>query len=167
MGRDRVVRGTDIEEDLQHQILEWKIERVGWVIWALVLLAGLAGLLGGGPLTESIAGDRTSALWVEYQRFERYQAPTKMVVHVKSPDPQIRLWINYGFVTKVDLTHIDPEPERSEVGANRYTFPANITDKNQDVVLTVYFRANEYGMMHTELGLENGPSVRFSQLVYP
>jgi hypothetical protein len=158
---------SETGQDLSHQILEWKIERFGWVVWALIILAALAGLLGEGPLSDQVAGEPGSVLWVEYNRFERYQTPTKMTIHVSSDDPHIRLWINYGFMRKIEVTHMDPDPERVEVGSDRYIFPLTLTDRNKETVITVYFKINEAGMMHTEAGLENGPSLRFTQFVYP
>jgi hypothetical protein len=167
MPRDRSARNAEIEQDIEHEKREWKIERVGWVIMAVLLLAALAGLLGTGPLSKAVAGDRASSLWVEYHRFERYQSPTKITIHVRSDNPHIRLWINDGFVRMVDLTHIDPEPDHVEAGSTRYTFPMTLTDTDKDIVVTVYFKTNEFGRMNTEIGLEEGPSLSFSQLVYP
>jgi hypothetical protein len=133
----------------------------------VLLLAALAGLLGTGPLSDAREGGPASALWVEYNRFERYQAPTKMVVHLRPMASEARLWINYGFLRRVDLTHIDPEPERVEAGSDRYIFPFTLVRTPEDIIVTFYFKANEFGMMYPEVGLENGPSLRFWQLVYP
>jgi len=167
MAQSRTTHGLEISQRLKEQAIEWKVERIAWVVMALILLAALAGLLGPGPLSKAVAGDRASALWVEYHRFERYQAPTKLIIHLTPPAREIRLWINYGFMRNVDLEHIDPEPERSEAGADRYSFPFVLNDTKNEIILTVYFKANEFGMLHTEMGLENGPSLRFSQMVYP
>lgn len=159
--------GEVVGEDLMHEKVEWKIERVGWVVWALIILAALAGLLGQGLLSQQIAGDKTSPLWVEYQRFERYQSPTKLVIHATTDQPQMRLWINSGFIKKVEVSHIDPEPERVEVGSDRYVYPIAVTDRNKEVVISIYFKYNESGIRHIELGAENGHTLRFWELVYP
>lgn len=67
----------DIAQDLEHQRREWVIERIGWAIMALILLAALAGLLGSGPLSNARIDHPGSHLSAEYNRFERYQSPTK------------------------------------------------------------------------------------------
>ena len=70
----KTVQGLQIEEDRAHQRREWRIERVGWVLMAGLLLAGLLGLLGDGPLSRATAGS-AGALSVEYDRLQRAAAP--------------------------------------------------------------------------------------------
>jgi hypothetical protein len=68
------VGDLEIGQDLAHQRLEWKIERVGWILMALLGLPALVGLLGPGPLSSTSAGEKGSPLSVENNRFERYQS---------------------------------------------------------------------------------------------
>ena len=48
-----------LEEKPVFQRLEWRIQRVGWVLWAAIVIAACAGLMGRGPLsaTEASAPD--------------------------------------------------------------------------------------------------------------
>jgi len=38
-----------LETDESFQRNEWRIQRAGWIVWSLVIIAGLIGLLGSGP----------------------------------------------------------------------------------------------------------------------
>ena len=54
------VGDLQIHQDLCQERREWKIQRVGWLLMALMLVAALAGLLGPGPLSSTIAEDSRS-----------------------------------------------------------------------------------------------------------
>ncbi|MEN5223510.1 MULTISPECIES: hypothetical protein [Pseudomonas] len=43
-------RHYPVEEDMRMQQRVWRFERVGWYALVLVVLLGLAGLFGNGPL---------------------------------------------------------------------------------------------------------------------
>jgi hypothetical protein len=158
------------EGDFEHEVVEWRVERVAWVLMLVLILAGLAGLLGSGPLSHAVARASGSALWAEYERFERRNAPSVIVIHLTPRTAQgetVRLWFNSGFFRNVNLERIDPQPERMEVGADRYIASFALNEPGGEVLIRVHFEANEIGKMETKLGLEGGPSLHLSQFVYP
>jgi hypothetical protein len=61
----------EVEEHLDYQRTFWRIQRVGWVLLALLLVASALGLLGsGGPLHREVLG-AGSAFRVEHPRVQR------------------------------------------------------------------------------------------------
>ncbi|HZW10508.1 MAG TPA: hypothetical protein VFF69_11455 [Phycisphaerales bacterium] len=159
-----------VHQDLPHERLEWKLERVGWVVMALALLAALAGLLGPGPLSRATAGQDGSPLWVQYNRLARYQAPESLQVHIgpgAARGGTIRVWLSREYVRNMELNNIDPEPESVEVGPERSTYTFNLSDSDQPSILMFRFEANRFGKMPAALGLEGGPQVAFTQFIYP
>ena len=75
------VGDLEINEDLRFQRRMWAVQRVGWIVTALVVLAALAallGLLGPGLLSTSAkAGSGGASLSVEeYEQVLRYRKPT-------------------------------------------------------------------------------------------
>ena len=164
------VGDLEISQDVPHMRLEWKIERVAWVVMALVLLSALAGLLGPGPLSSTTAGRAGSALWVEYNRFERHQAPAAMRVHIgpqTESDGVARLWLLRDYVESIQVEHIDPEPESVEVTPDRfiYTFQRSGADRPATVIF--YFEGHRFWRQPVSMGLEGGPGLEFTQLFYP
>ncbi|MBC7944880.1 MAG: hypothetical protein H7X91_06400, partial [Burkholderiales bacterium] len=58
-----------------------------------------------GPLSHDIAGQPGSALWVEYDRYARSQAPSEYLVHIKPEqiaDGKVRLSLNLDFFEHVE-----------------------------------------------------------------
>jgi len=66
----------------------------GWAVVAALLVAGLAGLAGPGPLSTATAS--APLVVVSYERFARQQGVTTLDVTVRSDpaEPQVaRLWL--------------------------------------------------------------------------
>lgn len=170
MPKPERVGDLEISQDLAHERREWAIERVGWVVMALLLLAALAGLTGPGPLSRATAADNSSALRVEYNRFERYQSPVMLRVHLgpgAAPDGKARLWLSRDYVENVELRHIDPEPESVEAASDRLVYTFNLPDPAQPTAVTYHLEPNEYGRRPVRIGLAGGPELQFSQFFYP
>jgi hypothetical protein len=170
MSKPSQIGSLQVHQDLPHEKREWRIERAGWIAGALVLLAALAGLLGPGPLSSTAAGLPGSDLWVQYNRFARYQAPEILRVHL-GPGAlraqQVRLSLSRDYVKNIELTHIDPEPERVDAGPEALIYTFNISQRQAPVMLSFHFQPNHFGTLPATLAVDDGPRVAFSQFVYP
>lgn len=170
MAKPSRVGDMEVNQDISHERLEWKIERVGWLVMAALLLAALVGLLGPGPLSSAVAGVKNSALWVEYNRFERYQAPTILLVHLgpqTTRDGTVRLWLRREYVENIELQHIDPEPESVEVTPDRFIYTFKVSALDRSTAVRYHFEPEKFWRMAVSMGLESGPRLEFTQFYYP
>ena len=146
------------------------MEQIGWVLMGLLLATALIGLFGAGPLSRATAGKRGSLLWIEYNRFDRYEAPTKFKVHVGSELTStnvLELWLNQDFLDKAEIEHASPEPDSFEATPNGAVYHFKLARTNEPVTLLLQFRATGYGSVPVQLGIRDGPQVRFKQFFYP
>lgn len=161
----------EIYQDMAAQQREWAIRRVGWAAMLLFVLAGLAGLLGPGPLSRRVAGTRDSALWAEYNRFERRESPSVMRIHLgagATHDGKARLSLNRYFIEHVHITGIDPEPEAVEAGADRFTYVFTMPDAALPTTATFRLEPSTYWRMPVRVWLDGGPrQLRFEQFYFP
>lgn len=170
MSEPERIGDLEIHQDLPHERREWVIERIGWVLMGLLLLAAFIGLLGPGPLSSATAGESGSILWAEYDRFERSQAPSTLRVHVgpgASRDGKARLWLNRDFIDNVEIHLIEPQPEMVEAGPDRFVYTFNTPGSEQATAVTFHFEANRFWRIPVRIGLEGGPELQFSQFIYP
>lgn len=71
---DEPYPGLEIEEDLRVKRFSWVGQLVQYAVLAMVVLAGLLGVFGDGPLAR--AERRSGSLSVQYDRFQRAERMT-------------------------------------------------------------------------------------------
>ena len=140
----------------------WRLERIGWALATLLVLAATLGLFGDGPLARASASgaDGTS---VRYERFSRTRRPVDIeAVRPASADPA-RLRVDEEFLRAVELLALDPPPSRWRVaGEDRiYEFEG----ATSTVVLHVEYR--RAGRVVGSIAWGAADPVAFSTLVFP
>ena len=108
--------GLDIDEDLSFQRREWVFQRIGWWVLSAFVLAAALGVFGRGPLSQAEAGERASTLWIEYERFIRVGARTRIIIHATATENGLHLRLNRDFLEGYRLEGVTPEPAAIEPG---------------------------------------------------
>jgi hypothetical protein len=167
VAQTKQVGSLQIDQDLEYQRREWVFERVGWIIVALLLLAGLLGVFGGGPLSrdEITAGPLT----LEYDRLARERAPAELQIETDAgaaTDGQLALWLNRAFLDKVDVVSVIPEPVEMTMALDRVTYHFAVP-ADQPATIVFQLQPEEPGNVAGRLGLVDGEAVAFTQFIYP
>jgi len=145
------------------QRLEWRIQRVGWFLMALVVAAALLGFLGAGPF--SSATRSKSSLNVEYERFLHYQAPSYYRVHLDEP-AQTKMRLGQSFLSSVRLNQIVPRPLKMEFTRDGVIVHFGADNAIQKEI-TIPFEPEVIGLLRAELASPGEPPLRLTQFVYP
>jgi hypothetical protein len=171
MARTPRVGDLQIGQDLDFERRGWVVQRIGWGILALVLLATLLGLTGNGPFSQASAGSPESPLRVEYERFVREDAPAELRVFLGRGavrEGRVAVWIDREYLGRAEVRDVVPEPESVEVRPDRLTFVfrAPVTG---DAPLEARFdlEPRRFGRWTGRVGLPDGEPLRISQFVYP
>jgi len=162
--------GLQIEENRAHSRLEWRIERVGWAVMALLLAAGLLGLLGYGPLSQVQAGD-PGTLSVTYDRLQRSSAPSEYrftIAPSLARDGQFHLRFDDALLEEVDIESIIPEPEhvRAGPGYTEYRF-AMAAAGESPVRVQFQFKQTTFGHVRGSVSAEGAAPLVIDQIVLP
>ncbi len=168
MSETRRVGDLEIGQDLGFQRRQWAIQRVAWVVMALVVVAGLLGLLGEGPLSRASA--EAGPVEVEYPRFERKRSPMELRVTVAggtAEQGRVQLWLDQDFLDRVQIERVSPEPEQVLAGADRTTYVFLVDEPSHPAILTFALEHDTFGAPTASLGLVGGPAVEFTQIIYP
>jgi hypothetical protein len=159
----------DLTVDEGFQTAEWRFQRVGWIVWGVLILAGFAGLLGPGPLssTEVMAAD--NSLTVAYDRFLHYHNPTQLVMTVEAngSDSELQIKLSNSLLDRMEISRIEPSPVRSELMNDGvlYTFARGQHGDAGRIIFFVDFE--RFGRSQGEVGVVGREPVLVKQFVYP
>jgi hypothetical protein len=149
------------------QRIEWSVQRFGWAVWALTILAGLIGLLGSGPLshTETKAGD--GSLTVAYDRYLHYHHPTQLQLtlgHIE--DRQVRVKLSRPLLDCLQIERIEPEPAKAELTNDGliYIFES-VASKDARIIFHVDYE--RFGSNQGTIEVAGHEPVTLNQFVYP
>ncbi|HOB74326.1 MAG TPA: hypothetical protein PKG54_07350 [Phycisphaerae bacterium] len=159
----------DIDQDLSFQQRMWMIQRVGWVLMVLVLIAILLGLAGAGPLGRASTSAADGAITVKYDRFWRYSRPTKLQVRFDArPDSEgfARIWVDRQYLTQLILQGVVPEPSRVELSEDRLTYALPVAAAGTTTV-EFQIQPDAWGRLNGRMGIPAGAEVAFRQFIYP
>jgi hypothetical protein len=164
------VGDLEVDQDLEFQQRSWTVQRIGWIVMPLIVLAALLGLLGPGPLSSAAAGSEAGPLWLEYERLGHWERPTTLQVHLGAnvaAQGLIRIWLDSAYVEKMQIEQVTPQPESVALAANRLIYTFQIVEPGQPTSITFHLKPEKFGLSSGEVGLVEGSSLQFSQFIYP
>ena len=170
MPQSKRVGSLEIGQDLDFQRKEWRVQRIGWGVMALIALAALVGLTGNGVLARATAGDPADPLRLEYARFDRMESPSTLEVQIAGDavdGEQIELWVDRDYIQGVLIEKIVPEPQEVRVAADGLHYVFAVDEPGQPVTVSFDLRHTEFGAKSGQIALADGPALDFGQLVYP
>ncbi len=160
------VGDLELEQDLQHQQRTWTFERTGWILMSLIAIAALLGLTGSGWLSQAEVGQTSDPLWLEYERFGRFQSPEKLRIHINktSPTRQVQISISRQYLEGMQIQQVTPEPARMELSADRLIYVFHGTTPS---AVTIFIQPERIGFLRGSVRLEGTQPLQFQQFIYP
>jgi hypothetical protein len=161
-----IMPGLDVNEHMRFQRQEWRVERIGWVcVWGF-MAAGLAGLVGRGPISSTKV--ESGAVTLEYHRLTHITQPEELKLRLRPKgDGGAELLISGPFLHAVEITGITPEPSEQEArpgGAIALTFERS--GDARDFGVTIDYEIVEAGR-HKGRVEHAGDAVEFATFAYP
>src|SRR3954469_18198945 len=101
-----VVNGLQIDQSLDFQRRFQRVQSLAWRVLALLPLAAVAGLFGGGLFSQVTAG--SAGVKVSYDRFGRRSVATQLQVTVMRARRPVAVSISRGFLDGYDLSEVRP-----------------------------------------------------------
>ncbi len=159
-----VVNGLQIEQALDFQNRFHVVQRIAWWVLALVPVAAVAGLFGGGLFSETTAGGRTAGMTVTYDRFARITADTQIELRLERADGPTAVTISRALLDRYQVSEIRPEPVRVVTRPDRveYLFAASASGTALFAV-----QPDDVGSSSGTVTVAGGAPVRVNQFVFP
>jgi hypothetical protein len=164
MGDDlKKVGRIEVNQDLDFQRAEWRAQRAGWVVLALLALIALFGGFGKGYLANaSVRSSRD--LTVEYERIARHGAPSRMMLRFDRLSGEVGIAFPNDYFEHGELISITPEPERTESGAGTISYFFQVRPNARIHFLC---KPDRLGTRRVRLVATNNAVVQFRQFVLP
>lgn len=160
-----VSRHYPVQEDMRFQRRSWAVERGGWIVLAVIALAGLTGVFGTGPLSWQHVS--AGPLSVHYDRFQRRTrlAPFRFDI-THSPGAEVTVKLDGGFARDFDVSSVEPQPVRSAAGPDGLTLTfAAQSGKASSIV--IWAHSHHYGLTTITAAVDGGTRASFWIFVYP
>jgi len=156
-----------VAEDFRFQRRAWVVERVGWVLLALVIVATLAGALGGGPVSSLEVRSREGLFSLRYDRFAHREAAARLTVSYGAAaveGGELRLAVEAAYLRQQKVEHVEPRPQRVELAGEQvvYVFAA----RPAAGMVTFELQFQDFGPARGRLAI-GGDEARVAQFVYP
>ena len=155
---------------LSHQHWEWTTERVGWVLMGCLVVCGLLGGLGQGPLVAREAASGDHSLRASYYAIERSLAPNALLVWVEKPnigDRSFELSFSRSFYDAATIESVVPRPTSITVREDKviHTFSGNQFDSGGKI--SYRYQHEKFGPLSYDIALNGGKPVEVRQMVLP
>jgi hypothetical protein len=162
------VGSLDIDQDLIFERREWAVQRIGWIIFLLILLAGLAGALGPGVFSHAEAS--SGPLTVAHERFVRKGTPSELRVRLDpgaGGNDEVTIWLSQAYLDKIEIERVLPDPVEMAASGDRVFFRFAVENALEPSEIIFGIMPSEPGMTHGQAGLIDGPTVAIDQFFYP
>ena len=116
MSELRQVGSLEIDEDLDFQRGEWRVQNVLWIVSAILLVLALIGFFGGGPISSTTNASDDGAVSVNYHRFVRHDGRAALNFRVDATgasSQEVEIWIDQEFLDNVEVETVSPAVRRT------------------------------------------------------
>lgn len=157
---------AEIGEDLVFQQRNWRAQRVGWTLLGVLIAAGLAGLLGRGPLS-NVNAHGGKGLEVEYERFVRHGAQTDVRVRVTQPPAgHVRIAISRAYLDSLNLQQVVPSPTQVQSSGDYLVYVFDLVG-NGPMQARFVIQPEEIGAHVARIAIDDDSHVLIRQFTYP
>lgn len=156
-------------DDIGFQRKEWWAQRVGLVLLAVFLAAGVAGTFGAGPLSETTAEAEDGSLAVEYERFIRHIGMTSLTATLGTSavsQGTARLLISRDLAAGWRIENVSPTPSVESSSDDWLIYEFEVLGETPPRVRVLY-RGDGFGTHGGTIRAGSGATVDLRQWIYP
>jgi hypothetical protein len=166
------VGSLEVDQDIAFTLREWKVERLGWALFGIALLAAFAGLFGGaGPLAIAEVQSNDNKLQLQYSLITRLAGVPQFTVKV---DPSLAsggvltLSISTKLTETLKVEQIEPEPDSTILAGELQHYQFKVDPGAVEPLQVRFgFKPDKAGLNAGEVGVVGGPSIFIRQFIWP
>ena len=164
-------KALEIDESESFQRRDWRVQRVGWGVLALIAVAALLGAFGKGVLASAETTSAEGTLQLRYERLVRLHAPARLEFTVApglaGADGRVRLWLDRAYADQLQITGVQPEPAEVSVTPALLMYQFAVADGGRPVLVTFSVQHDRAGISRASAGVLPRGTVQLDQFVFP
>jgi hypothetical protein len=160
-------RNYPVQEHMRWQRIEWRIQRLGYVILLAVVISGACGLFSKGFLSDREIVSSNGMLHVKYERFGRQQSDMAMTLRLQPQRALYHVTLSGDGVDNFQLQSIQPQPLRAESRDRSLTLWYQTQSLNHGASIWLGGQPQSPGKYTFVISDSEGDNVQFTQWVYP
>ncbi|QKJ86120.1 hypothetical protein PMPD1_1155 [Paramixta manurensis] len=162
-------RNYPVSENMRWQRIEWRIQRVGYVVLFAIVIGGACGLISKGFLSDQRAVSADKRLQIDYERFGRQQSDMSMTIRLSElREPQFSITLSGEGVDDLEIDSLQPQPQHAFSGSHSLTLTyANIDTRQGRATIWFGLQPKSPGYYPLTVRLNDGSSASFYQWIYP
>lgn len=157
-----------ITQSLSFLKKEWRVQRVGWVLFTLVVLLALFGVFGRGAYSRRHANDQH--LRIDYERVLRHGAISDLKITVgpqAGADSSFRLYVSADYLGQFQIDDILPAPASSGFRGEFAYFDFARADAAHDGQIVFHMKPTGYWRVDAAIASAGMPPLRLKQFILP
>jgi hypothetical protein len=160
----QTVNGLQNDRNLAFQRREWRVQRFAWWLLGAFVAAAALGLFGNGVLSRAHVRTPDGRLSVEYDRFVRAGARTRLTIRAAAIDP-VELRLDREYFESFLVERITTEPSNVEIAGTtvQITFDRGA---GGDFAILLDLEPLHLGRFRTTVQASGAPPVQVAQLAY-
>ena len=162
---EQTSRHFPIREDMASQRGIWIIQRLGWILTAIIPVLAVSGIFSNGILSNQVL--EQPPLTITYERFQRMTAMTRFSAQIaEAGGEEIQLGLSPSFQDTYKIDNIVPPPSRSTASAAGldliFERPAS-----GPLAVVIWARPQTFGTATLAMAAGRREATPFSVIIYP
>jgi hypothetical protein len=170
MSNIKRIGDLDIDQDMDLQQKDWKLQHAGRFVMLALVLAALLGVFGRGWLAKAEVGGREEPMRMEYDRIARHRSSSALRFHLSpraSENGKARLWLKREYIEGVNIETISPEPDTVEADKDGLIYEFVVAAPAQPTLVVFHIKPDDIGARSGAAGLMGQQRHPFTQFVLP
>lgn len=161
-------RDYPVKEDMPWQRLEWRIQRVGYALLVLIVIAGACGAFSKGFLSDQQVSSSDGRMQVDYERFGRLDSNMDMNLHLHQlKGDYYQITMSGEQLDELQIQTLQPQPDEAWSDAHTLILRWLRRAGQQDATIWLSAQPQNYGRFTFTLQLDDSSQVKLTSLVYP
>ena len=160
----------ELDEDLPFQRAEWRVQRIGWVVWGLIIVAALAGLMGSGPLSSTEASATDGSTSIRYDRFVHYHHESQLELTIHRDlvgGTALNVHVSQALLDRIQIIRIEPQPTSRQLAADGIVYSFSHQDRMESAKIVVHLDFRKFGTTAGQIRVAGHAPVKLRHFVYP